>query len=193
MIYITGDSHGLVDFDRLKYYFEDKKVSLDDYLIILGDAGILWQENDNHIENYSSLGLTILYIDGNHENFDLLNKCPIVTKLNAKMHQINDHIFHILRGEILEIDGIKMLCIGGATSIDRIYRMEHVSWWEDEHIKYEDIDNAIINLNKYDFKVDYILTHCAPALIVYPMLGFIPDKNTNIILTHYNIGLLIYN
>ena len=44
MIYITGDTHGLIDIDKLKHYFKKKYVSKKDYLIILGDAGIAWNE-----------------------------------------------------------------------------------------------------------------------------------------------------
>ena len=74
MIYITGDTHGDIDFSKLCIYFKRKRVSRNDYLIILGDAGIVWSKSDNYINDYSSLGLTILFIDGNHENFDLLKK-----------------------------------------------------------------------------------------------------------------------
>ena len=35
MIYITGDTHGNIDFNRLKDYFKRKHISRDDYLMIL--------------------------------------------------------------------------------------------------------------------------------------------------------------
>ena len=69
MIYITGDTHGNIDFKKIKDYFSKKYVTNEDYLIILGDAGIVWSENECFIHNYAYLGLTILFIDGNHENF----------------------------------------------------------------------------------------------------------------------------
>ena len=73
MIYITGDTHQFVNFDKLKNYFSKKYISKKDYLIILGDAGIIWDKNYKDVLlKYSFLGLTIFFIDGNHENFDLL-------------------------------------------------------------------------------------------------------------------------
>ncbi|MCR5462580.1 MAG: metallophosphoesterase [bacterium] len=179
MIYITGDTHGNIDFNRLKDYFKRKHISRDDYLIILGDAGIAWSKQEIFINEYASLGLTIFFIDGNHENYDLLNNYPIEYKNNSKCHKLNEYIYHIIRGEILIINNLSFLCIGGATSIDRIFRVEGKSWWIDEHITDSDINNAINNLKKYDYKVDYVLSHCAPSKVVINILGFDSDDDTD--------------
>ena len=56
MIYITGDTHGNIDFNRLKDYFKRKHISRDDYLIILGDAGIVWSKQEIYINEYASFG-----------------------------------------------------------------------------------------------------------------------------------------
>ena len=45
MIYITGDTHGNIDFAKLEKYFSKRYVTKKDYLIILGDAGIVWSED----------------------------------------------------------------------------------------------------------------------------------------------------
>ena len=44
MIYITGDTHGNIDFSKLKEYFDKHYVTEKDFLIILGDAAIIWNE-----------------------------------------------------------------------------------------------------------------------------------------------------
>ena len=41
MIYITGDTHGDIDYKKL-LTLKEKNLSYDDYLIICGDAGICW-------------------------------------------------------------------------------------------------------------------------------------------------------
>jgi len=179
MIYITGDTHGNIDFEKLEKYFNKKNVSREDYLIILGDAGIIWSEKDNFIYKYLCLGLTIFFIDGNHENFNLLNKYQIVAKNNAKCHMIDEYIYHVLRGEILNINNISFLCIGGATSIDKYLRINNISWWADENITDNDINNAIENLKNRNNKVDYVLSHCAPSKIVMKMFGYVSDNDTD--------------
>ena len=115
MIYITGDTHGLIDFDKLNY-FKTIYTSEKDVLIILGDAGIAWSEEEleHTISKYELLGITIIFIDGNHENFSMLNNLPIVEMYGAKMHKISNNIYHVLRGEIMTINNLKFLCLGGA-------------------------------------------------------------------------------
>lgn len=180
MIYITGDTHGLIDTMKLKY-FKNKYFSEKDVLIILGDAGIVWSEEEieEHIRFYVSLNLIIIFIDGNHENFKLLNKFPITNMFNAKMHLIAQNIYHVMRGEIMIINDLKFLCIGGAVSIDKIYRKKGVSYWDEENISKKDIDNALINLEKHDFKVDYILTHCVDTKTVINNFGYRSDNCTD--------------
>ena len=41
MIFITGDTHGEIDYKKL-LSLKEKNLSNDDYLIICGDAGICW-------------------------------------------------------------------------------------------------------------------------------------------------------
>ena len=144
MIYITGDTHGLNDFNKIEQYFKNRYVSTKDYLIILGDAGFIWDNDTNALTKYKLLDITIIFIDGNHENFDLLNEFPIITYLSARMHMISKNIYHVLRGEIMIINKKKFLCLGGACSIDKAYRINHLSFWEDEVIIDEDINHNIM-------------------------------------------------
>ena len=176
MIYITGDTHGNVDYNKL-LTLKEKNLSYDDYLIICGDAGIVWSiyELEHFIRIYNDIGCTIIYIDGNHENFELLARFPLVEYHHALMHQIDKHIFHVLRGEIMVIDDKSFLCIGGAVSIDKGMRTPYISWWPEEEITYHDIDNALNNLEKVHFKVDYVITHCTDSKTVSKAFGFRKD------------------
>ena len=180
MIYITGDTHGDIDYPKL-LKLKEKKLSYDDYLIICGDAGICWSIYDSRrfLSLYNDIGCTILFIDGNHENFDMLNGLPLVEYKGALMHQVDEHIFHILRGEILTLEGKTFFCLGGACSIDKMYRTPHISWWPEEEINKHDIDNAIANLEKVNNKVDYVITHCADTKTVLNAFGFRRDICTD--------------
>ena len=179
MIYITGDTHGFTDFNKLEKYFSRRYVSDKDYLLILGDVGVVWNKNyEKSLTRYSFLGLTIFFIDGNHENFTLLNKFPIIKKNNAKVHVLYEGIYHVLRGEILILNNTSFLCIGGAESIDKQYRKENVSWWKEERISEYDVDQAFYSLAKTNLKVDYVLTHCAPDCINVKELNFASNEST---------------
>lgn len=181
MIYITGDTHGNIDFPRLKNYFDKKYVTRKDYLIILGDAGMVWSNEECFINDYAWLGPTVLFVDGNHENFELLDMFPIVEYKGARCHRLCANVFHILRGEIIHINGLSFFCMGGASSIDKFQRINRISWWEEENISNKDILNGLNNLDKVNYHVDYVLSHSAPSFVVKKMFGYDTDDNTDIL------------
>lgn len=176
MIYITGDTHGDVDYKK-SLSLKEKNVSYDDYLIICGDAGICWsyQSFQYFLDLYNDIGCTIIYVDGNHENFEMLNNMPLVEYKGALMHQIDKHIFQILRGEIMKLEDKTFFCLGRACSIDKAYRTPYLSWWPEEEITYHDVDNAIANLEKVNNRVDYVITHCSDTHTVLKAFGFRRD------------------
>lgn len=165
MIVITGDTHGEIDSGKLlflqyKEYYKDIK-----YLIICGDFGGVWDKNElkESLKIFTNLPYKVLFVDGNHENFDLLNDYPISLWNGGKVHIINENIIHLMRGQIFNIEGHTFFTFGGGTSIDKAYRREHISWWKEEIPNEEEINEAKENLKKYKNEVDYIITHSIDA------------------------------
>ena len=166
MIYITGDTHIPADIGKLssKRFPEQKNLAKNDYVIICGDFGGVWDESNEEkywIKWLNKKSFTTIFIDGNHENFDLLKSFPTIDFYGATAHKISDSIFHIKRGEVFEIEGIRFFAFGGASSHDKEYRTEGKNWWKEELPSNEEIQNAIRNLNGVNYSVDYIITHCA--------------------------------
>lgn len=188
IIYITGDTHG--DFERLSNrYF---RPSDGDYLIICGDFGGIWDnsETDKYwIKWLSEKPFTTLFLDGNHENYDLLSAYPVEQWHGGKIHRICDNVIHLMRGQIFDIDGYRFFVMGGAASHDVsggilkrsdplfkekkrqlakrkvFFRIEHESWWAEELPSREELDEGEKNLKKFHNRVDFILTHCAPSSV----------------------------
>ena len=105
MIYITGNTHG--DINRFETE-QTKKFTSEDYLIICGDFGFIWnggKREEKQLEILSQKPYTILFVDGTHENFDLLNAYPTRQWNQGTVHEIRPNILHLMRGEIFEIDG----------------------------------------------------------------------------------------
>lgn len=174
MIYVTGDTHGLEDFYKLHIFAgEHPELTLNDYVIIAGDFGAIWSEQTlvENLRYYTELPFTVLFVDGNHENFDLINSYPVETWNGGKVHKIKPNIIHLMRGQIFEIEGKTIFTFGGATSIDRDYRIQGRSWWPQELPTYDELDEGIANLKRYGNKVDYIITHsCGQRALMYPKL-----------------------
>ena len=115
MIYITGDTHGLIDFEKLlRFAKKNKHLTKKDYIIICGDFGGVWDKAtlEEVLDKFSALPFTILFVDGNHENFDMLNAYPVEKWNSGKVHKIREDIIHLMRGQVFEIEGKVILWIG---------------------------------------------------------------------------------
>ena len=169
-IYITGDTHTPIDTHKLntKNFPIQKELTKKDYVVICGDFGAVWngsKSDEYWLKWYNTRNFTTLFIDGNHENFDLLNEYPIIEKFGGRVHRIKENVFHLMRGEVYEIDGKSFFVMGGAESHDKEDRKEGISWWSGELPDIKDYKNAIDCLNENDFMVDFILSHSLPSEI----------------------------
>ncbi len=165
MIYVTGDMHGVYSrFDDPRL----KKLKKDDILIVCGDFGFLWdgsKDEMNILKKLSKKKYTICFIDGTHENFDMLSKLKVKKWHGGKVHQIAGNILHLMRGQVFEIEGQKIFTMGGGESPDIEIRFEMNTWSEMEIPTREELVEGVDNLQKYGGKVDIIITHEPPAKI----------------------------
>lgn len=166
-VFLTGDIHGEISITRLntKNFPEQKELTKDDYVIILGDFGLIWDGSKQ--ENYwldwlNDKSFTTLFIDGNHENFDMLYKYPILKWNDGYIHKIRGSVFHLMRGNVFDIDDNKIFVMGGAKSIDKQYRVIGRSWWPQEIPSEKEISLGWQSLANHNYKVDYVLTHDGP-------------------------------
>ena len=182
MIFITGDTHS----DWMSRFSSDafpegKTLSKDDYVIVCGDFG-LWhdtKEERYHLKWLEQKPFTTLFVCGNHENYDRLYKYPVEEWHGGKVHKISDSVYHLMRGQVFEIEENLFFTFGGASSHDirdgilekdderiskwykefRQFRINHVSWWQEELPSKEEMEEGINNLKRYHNKVDFIITH----------------------------------
>ena len=168
-VFICGDTHGTLDFNKLKDLSIDKELTYNDYIIICGDCGLVWSKEllAKHLRTYKSLYTNILFIDGNHENHSMLNDYPISTWNGGKVHKISEHIYHLMRGQVFNIEKKLFFTLGGADSHDKENRVKNVSWWAEESITFEDLTESITNLKKYNNTVDYVITHLPPNKLLH--------------------------
>lgn len=190
MVYLTGDIHGEIDIHKLgtSFWENGKKLNKNDYLIILGDFGLVWNKPGtkgyttdkywlNWLENKS---WTTLFVDGNHENHKMLYELPIVKKFSGNVGKVNNSVYHLKRGEVYEINFKKIFVMGGAHSIDKNSRIPNVSWWKEEQPSYAEFEYGLSNLENHNWEVDYILGHTCPSKIknnYFKYLGISDIKN----------------
>lgn len=170
MIYVTGDIHAHIDIGKLstRRFPEQRSLTKSDYLIICGDFGLVWNESPTELywrKWLSDKPFTTLWVDGNHENFDLLYKLPLLEKFGGAVREIAPSVYHLDRGQVLTIDNKTFFVMGGAASHDKEYRTEHVSWWKEEMPAHEEMERGIDALERHNWTVDYVVSHCAPRSV----------------------------
>lgn len=188
MIYITGDTHIPNDIEKLNSlnFPEYKNMTKEDYLIVCGDFGGVWDNSNEELywrEWLHNKPWTTLFVDGNHENFNLLNEFPIENKFGGKVHKINDSIYHLIRGQVFTIGGLKFFTFGGASSIDKENRIRNITWWEQEMPSFKEMNEGLDNLEQHNNKVDYIITHtCSTDTlnVIGKLYEFMPKPKDNL-------------
>lgn len=118
---------------------------------------------------YEDQPWTTLFVDGNHENHDVIDTLPVTERWSGKVQVVPGfpHVVHLMRGEVYDLPlggGTTTRCfvMGGAESTDRWCRTEGVNWWAREMPSDEEYENAVSNLERVGWSVDYVLTHEVP-------------------------------
>ena len=162
MIYITGDLHGeCARFDNPKL----KRLKKGDSLIICGDFGFLWDGGKKEEKFLTRLGkkkYNILFVDGAHENYDLLENYPVTEWNGGKVREISGNLRHLLRGQVFELEGKKIFTFGGGEDSENQMYIEAGKWWPQEIPSLDEMREGIRNLTQAGMSVDYIVTY-APA------------------------------
>lgn len=174
VIYVTGDTHGEM---RRFHTRELRKLKKGDTLIICGDFGFLWDggaQEEKCLRKLGKMKYQVLFLDGTHENFDLLAKYPVEEWNGGKVQHITGGLYHLMRGQVYTIEDRKIFTFGGGESAEKQIRMEMKRWWPCEMPNLDEMREGADNLQANGFEVDYIITHMPP-----PKVDLIKTENRN--------------
>jgi UDP-2,3-diacylglucosamine pyrophosphatase LpxH len=148
-ILLVGDHHGQWDrlFEKINYYKINNCV-----LIHVGDGGEGFKIKKKQLREFDLLNnlfkkhnIRYWSIRGNHSD-------PFYFNGNIKLSN-----FELLDDyTVRELNGEKFLFVGGAVSIDRLYRREGLSYWRDE--------TFVLDESKIQ-ECDVLITHSAPSWV----------------------------
>lgn len=193
MVYITGDCHA--DFRKFssKRFKAQREMTRDDFVIVCGDFGGIWKDDERErywLKWLSKKPFTLLFVDGNHENFDRLDsdEFEVVDFHGGKAHKIAENIYHLMRGYVFTLCGKTFFAFGGASSHDiddgildradflsewefrktyknwnqagKLFRVNHESWWARELPSPEEMERGQKSLEEHGNRVDFMVTHC---------------------------------
>ena len=166
--FVTGDIHGkptrVIDFAK------KMKLKKNDCVVILGDTGFNYYKNERdaslkeHTNN--EVDCDILCIHGNHEaNPEYMNTMKEKEWRGGVVYYEENcpRILYTKDGEVYDFDGKTAVALGGAYSIDKEYRlMMNWMWHSDEQMAPEVMRRCEENLERVNWKVDYVLSHTVP-------------------------------
>lgn len=180
-IFVTGDTHQNIDIAKLnsRNFPIGKTLTKEDVVIILGDAGFVWDNSAE--EKYWRQWLndkpwTTFCVLGNHENYNLIEQLPETQMFGNTVKQVENSIFYANTGLVYNIGGYKCLVVNGADSHDKEYRKENISWWSQERITQDDAAKAVISLAQVNDEIDYLFTHTGGSEVCRSF-GFIPTPS----------------
>ena len=199
MIFVTGDCHAEFRRFNIEHFPEQNDLSKDDYVIICGDFGGVWNKDTESEEEkwwmdwLEEKPFTTLFVDGNHENFDRLYSYPVEEWNGGKVHKIRPSVIHLMRGQVFTLAGKTFFTFGGASSHDisagildpedpdfyevrwrlhragAMYRVNHFSWWKEELPSEEEMEEGRKNLEAHGYEVDYVISHCCSNRIQFQL------------------------
>ena len=160
---LAGDWHGnktwaLAVLDRAAAVDARYILQVGDFGIAADAAGQAYLDalSDRLIRH----GQVLWFVDGNHEDFNLLYGLPVDDR---GVRPVRPHITHLPRAYRWTWGGRTWLALGGATSLNRPQLTAGVSWWPQEEITDEDAECAIAG-----GPVDVMVTHDSPQGIDVP-------------------------
>ena len=165
MIAVTGDTRGIEALYQLSHDPTVCSMGKNDFLIVLGNCGITEARTDFH-ENvllYRDLPCSVLYLDGAHDDYDLLADHPLFPWNGGMTQNISRYLTHLVRGQVFTLGGKRFFVMGGSTTPGRDDRGKYYEWWPEQDIFPAEMDEAYANLKANGNRADYVLTCECPT------------------------------
>ena len=144
-VLVVGDVHGR--FTEFRQAIEKLKPEM---VLSTGDFGY-WPDKYNIEGLWDDNQIPIYFCDGNHEDHSVLKNYDEIT-------EIADNVFYMPRGSTLQLpNGMIVLFMGGAVSIDRDIRCEGLNYFIEEELTYDDLPAEDLD------EVDIVISHTKPT------------------------------
>jgi hypothetical protein len=166
-VLLTGDVHGNTQW--LIGHVLQQAQNQDCQLVLqLGDFGIWPGRSGTRFldvvnREYQRVGIPLWFIDGNHEDFDQLYALPLD---EHGRRPVREFIAHLPRGHRWSWGGREILACGGAASIDMDLRLPRRTWWPQESITDDEVEQCIAGgsadvLLSHDVQLEVEMTDAA--------------------------------
>lgn len=169
MIYFTGDVHRKVNELLRKLDYKQIPHTSDQIVILLGDVGVNYVGDVSDCVEKQKLQnsrRTYFCIHGNHEMRPESIETYEEQEWNGGTVYVEEDYPNLIfakDGEVYDLQGTKILVLGGAYSVDKYYRqMMGYRWFSDEQIS-KKRRAEILSYVKQLKEVDVVASHTCPG------------------------------
>jgi hypothetical protein len=153
-VVVCGDWHGNIGWLRM---LTRALPNLADDVKTVFQLGDWWMDPLETDALFAEAGIERVFVTlGNHEPWDQIS--PLLDAYPGAAVRVSDITWILPRPARLIIGGRTVLSLGGAASVDKIWRTEGLDWWPDEAITDEHVAAAVAG-----GPADVMLTHESPA------------------------------
>lgn len=168
MIHFTGDVHRKVNELLRKLDYKQIPHTSDQIVVLLGDVGVNYVGDVSDCVEKQKLqnsGRTYFCIHGNHEMRPESIETYEEQEWNGGTVYVEEDYPNLIfakDGEVYDLEGTKILVLGGAYSVDKYYRqMMGYRWFADEQIS-KKRRTEILSYVKQLKEVDIVVSHTCP-------------------------------
>jgi len=131
-----------------------------DAIVQAGDFGYAFgtHQGRRFLETCESSEVPWYAIHGNHDDSDYLIEHGMFHADEVVRFPGLLNVFYIPNGVVVDWDGVTMMGIGGAFSIDRARRVRHISWWPESE-KFDEVTWERVEQHGH---VDIVVSHDCP-------------------------------
>jgi len=165
--YVTGDKHR--NFEKVKAFCRDMQLRRKDVLIILGDCGFNFyedQRDDQLKAQVAELNVTLFCLHGNKEKRpESVGTYGVRDFYGGKVYYEPSYpnLYFAIDGEVYTFEGREYMAIGGAHSVDKLRCLEEgTPFFEDEMPNEATKIRVEETLEKKGYAIDGMLTHTCP-------------------------------
>jgi calcineurin-like phosphoesterase family protein len=157
---VAGDWHGNYRYTQKAIMWAVKQGA--QVIVHVGDFGYNFTKGYLNLidELATTHNIVVMFVDGNHENFDWLLAQPVDAD---GVRRLRDRVWHLPRAFRWQWGKTTFMGLGGAHSVDKPWRVPFTEWWPQETLTTDDCYNAVSQ-----GPVDIMFTHDCPSEVEIP-------------------------
>lgn len=166
-ILFLGDVHGQVThvtqaMTQAAHVGIDTIIQVGDFWCYKDNDLAIVKSHQNSLKELLGVTVVIHFIDGNHEDYKLINPHGLIQKFGENL------VYYHPRGDVIDIHGVTIGAFGGAVSVNQSQQYPGINWFSEEVPSPGDMERA---RQSFSQGLDVLITHEIPERAIAQVLS----------------------